>query len=77
MTLYELINLQRNIGDLEDFVKVQKTTPTKFTTLENWIISHLKIKKYIAEREQTELQEIELKKEVERIINDIIKETNN
>lgn len=74
MTLYELINLQRNIGDLEDFVKVQKTAPTKFTTLENWIISHLKIKKYIAEREQTEL---ELKKEVERIINDIIKETNN
>lgn len=70
MTPYELINLQRGIGDLEGIIKLQKINPTAFTPFENWVIHHLKIKREIEKRQQ----EIELQKEIDRVANEVVKE---
>lgn len=76
MTQYELINLQRGIGNVEGIIRLQKANPTAFTPLENWVISHLATRKMIEEREQKQEQEKELQKEINRVTDEIIKEIN-
>ena len=77
MTPYELMNLQRGIGDLEGIIRQQRLHPTTFSPIENWVINHLKIKKQTEMWEQARQQEKELQKEIEIVAYDIVKEINN
>lgn len=73
MTPYELFNLQRGIGDLEGIIRQQQLNPRAFTPIENWVISHLKVRKMSMEREQKQ----ELQKQIDRITDEVVKEIEN
>lgn len=77
MTPYELFNLQRGIGDLEGIIRQQQLNPRAFTPIENWVISHLKVRKMSMEREQAVMQERELQKRIDKVADEVVKEIQN
>lgn len=77
MTPYELFNLQRGVGDLEGIIRQQQQNPSVFTPIENWVISHLKVRKKSMEREQAKMQERELQKQIDKVADEVVKEIQN
>ena len=77
MTPYELFNLQRGIGDLEGIIRQQQLNQRAFTPMENWVISHLKVRKMSMEREQAVMQERELQKRIDKVADEVVKEIQN